>query len=111
MLGPPRRGERARELTGDAQLGERAEAGAAAAAVEADGLHEADARLLDDVVGVAARQVEAGGVGVERALVAAKQPLEGELVSSLSGFDEGTVFHSWTGSGDPVTSAPVCIAT
>ena len=93
MLGPPRRRDRARELPRDAQLGEGAEARAAAAAVEADRLHEADARLLGDVVPVAARQVEAGGVGVEQALVAAQQPLEGELVSSLGGFNEGTVVH------------------
>jgi hypothetical protein len=59
VLGPPRRSDRARELARDAQLGECMEARAAAATVEANGLHEADARLLDDVVGVAARQVEA----------------------------------------------------
>jgi hypothetical protein len=35
-------------------------------------------------------------MGVEQALVAAKQPIEGELVSSLGGFDECAVFHSWT---------------
>jgi hypothetical protein len=50
-------------------------------------------------------------VRVEQALVAAKQPLECELISSLSGFDEGTVLHSRTESGEPAISAPVCIAT
>jgi hypothetical protein len=50
-------------------------------------------------------------VGVEQALVAAKQALEGELVSALRGLDQGSVFHSWTRSGEPGTSAPVCIAT
>jgi hypothetical protein len=72
VLGPSRRGERTGELAGDAQCGERPEAGAAAAAVEADGLHEADARLLGDVVGVAARQVEARSLALEQSLVAAQ---------------------------------------
>jgi len=89
VLGPPRRGERGCELAGDAQLGERPEARAASAAVEAHRLHEADARLLRDVVLVAARQVEARGLSVEQALVAAQQSLERELVTSLCGVDQG----------------------
>jgi hypothetical protein len=48
-------------------------------------------RLLDNVVAVAARQAETGGVGVEQALVAAQQALEGVLVASLRGLDEGGV--------------------
>jgi hypothetical protein len=50
-------------------------------------------------------------MAVEQALVAAKQPLEGELISPLSGFDEGTVLHSRTERDERYTSAPVCIAT
>jgi hypothetical protein len=67
------------------QGGETAEVRAAAAAVEAPGHHEADAGLLGDVVPVAARQEEAGAVGVEQALVAAQRPLDGELIASLRG--------------------------
>jgi hypothetical protein len=111
VLGPPHGRDRRGELARDARLGEGMEPGTAAAAVEANGLHEADACLLNDVVRVAARQVEAEGVGLEQALVAAKQPLEGELVSTPSGCNEGSVLHAWTESGGPVTTTPVCIAT
>jgi hypothetical protein len=49
---------------------------------------------------VAARQVEAAGLGVEQALVPAQQPLERELIASLRGLDEPGVFPR-AGSGRP----------
>lgn len=63
--------------------GEAGEAGAPLGSVAADGLGEPDAGLPQSVIGVAAWEVEAGGLLFEQPWVAAQQPPKGELVAGL----------------------------
>ena len=64
------------DLAGDAQLGEGPERRLAVAEV-ADGLEQADHALLLDVVGVAAGEEVAPGLGPGEAAVAVQQQVEG----------------------------------
>src|SRR5204863_3373040 len=77
----------------DAQLGEVAKARLAVAAEVADGLVEADERLLDEVVGVAAGEEVGGRLQAHEAVVAAHEPVVGVAIAELGERDQVAVIN------------------
>ena len=69
--------DRGDDLTGDAELGERAEARLAVAAVVADGLVETEQAFLDQVVALSSEEEVGRGLEADEAAVAADDRVVG----------------------------------
>src|SRR4051794_26959606 len=83
MLLPRRRLDRGDDLTSDAQLGERTEAGLVLGTEVAGRLVQPDQRLLLDVVGVAADEEVPTALGPGEAAVPGDQRFEREAIAGL----------------------------
>src|SRR5829696_3590960 len=79
------------DLAGDAELGEVAEARLPVRPVVPDRLVQADEALLDEVVGVPAREEVRRGLQPHEAVVAADEPVVGRRIASLGEGDEVAV--------------------